>query len=185
MITISNSNIRMKGGLYSLNDLHIASGNDQKHKPANFMRVESTKSLITEIERCSDMSNGTKSKAYEVIQGGNSQQQGTYVCLELVYAYAMWTSAEFTLIVIQTFKSLSIRQNQLSLQFNQLCNTYKKVSECASAAGRTLNYLGRKAKPDLEKKIDNTLKQLQPSLSFDDTVEPLITDDLGGSNDNR
>ena len=63
MLTISNSAIGMKDGLYSLNDLHRASGSNKKHKPANFMRIENTRSLITEIERCSDMSNGTKSMA--------------------------------------------------------------------------------------------------------------------------
>ena len=68
MLTISNSTIGMKDGLYSLNDLHKASGNDKKHKPANFMRLENTKSLISEIERCSDMSNGTNSIAYKVIR---------------------------------------------------------------------------------------------------------------------
>lgn len=43
MLTISNSNIGMKDGLYSLNDLHKASGSKKKHQASNFMRLEATK----------------------------------------------------------------------------------------------------------------------------------------------
>lgn len=87
-------------GRYCLNDLHKASGDNPKHKPANFLRLDSTKELFEEINRCSDMRN-----AVEVKQGGN--QQGTYVAKELVYAYAMWISPRFHLQVIRTFDALA------------------------------------------------------------------------------
>ena len=164
MLTISNSKISMKDGLYSLNDLHKVSGRSQKHKPANFMRLENTKGLIDEIERCSDMSNGTNSTAYKVIQGGESEQQGTFVCRELVYSYAMWISPRFQLLVIRAFDSISNQQKQLSQRLNDLCHDLKVVDDGLTSAGRFLCVGGKQIKPQIQQNINNTLKQMQPSL---------------------
>ncbi|WP_137169378.1 KilA-N domain-containing protein [Marinomonas sp. FW-1] len=95
-LIISSKDIRTLDGLYSLNDLHVVSGASQKHKPANFMRLETTQELIAEIDRCSDLSNTFKSN-----RGG--ADKGTWVCKELVYAYAMWISPKFNLEVIRAF----------------------------------------------------------------------------------
>lgn len=166
MLTISNSAIGMKDGLYSLNDLHRASGSNKKHKPANFMRIENTKSLIDEIERCSDMSNGTKSIAYKVIQGGQSEKQGTFVCRELVYSYAMWISPRFQLMVIRAFDAIANQQQQLSQRLNDLCHDLNAVDTGLTIAGRFLCIGGKQIKPQLQQDIDSTLKQMQPSLNF-------------------
>lgn len=166
MLTISNSAIGMKDGLYSLNDLHRASGSNKKHKPANFMRIENTKSLIDEIERCSDMSNGTNSIAYKVIQGGQSEQQGTFVCRELVYSYAMWISPRFQLMVIRAFDAIANQQQQLSQRLNDLCHDLNAVDTGLTIAGRFLCIGGKQIKPQLQQDIDSTLKQMQPSLNF-------------------
>ena len=166
MLTISNSDIGMKDGLYSLNDLHRASGSNKKHKPANFMRIENTKSLIDEIERCSDMSNGTNSIAYKVIQGGQSEQQGTFVCRELVYSYAMWISPRFQLMVIRAFDAIANQQQQLSQRLNDLCLDLSAVDTGLTIAGRFLCIGGKQIKPQLQQNIDSTLKQMQPSLNF-------------------
>lgn len=98
---IDDNSVRVIDGLYSLNDLHKAAGGIEKYKPANFMRLATTQELISEITRCSDMS-----IAHKVIKGGNGYQ-GTFVCKELVYAYAMWISPKFHLAVIRTFDSLT------------------------------------------------------------------------------
>ena len=102
-ITILDRAINMIDGLYSLNDMHKASGSDKKHQPTFFMRNAETKELIEEIERSPDMVNGSNAKAYKVVQGGTASKQGTYACKELVYRYAMWISPKFALIVIRTF----------------------------------------------------------------------------------
>ena len=69
-------------GRYCLNDLHRASGSLDRHKPAFWLRNEQTAQLIGELQN----SNSDISEPVSVIRGGN--EQGTYVCRELVYAYA-------------------------------------------------------------------------------------------------
>ena len=92
-LTIGASAIREHDSLYSLNDLHQASGGEQKHRPKYFLALEQTKNLCAEIE-----TGGITPFSVEVGRNG-----GTYVCRELVYAYAMWISPKFNLAVIRAF----------------------------------------------------------------------------------
>ena len=110
-LVIGEFSIRQdEDGRYSLADLHKASGNLAKHKPFNFLRVEQTQELIKEIEQVSDMSFGGKGQssdmrsAVRVIHGGNNR--GTYAVKEMVYAYAMWISAKFHLMVIRAYDAM-------------------------------------------------------------------------------
>lgn len=98
-LTILSNKIRLLDGLYSLNDLHKASGGEKRHQPNRFIRIEQTQDLIKEIDRCPDVGIALKTK-----RGGNLQ--GTFVCKELVYSYAMWVSAKFQLAVIRAFDSM-------------------------------------------------------------------------------
>lgn len=54
-LTILTTEIRQFDGLYSLNDLHKAAGGHERHKPSNFLRLDTTQELIEEIS-CSDLS---------------------------------------------------------------------------------------------------------------------------------
>ena len=98
-LTILKTEIRTIDNFYSLNDLHQVSGSAKKHQPANFVRLDQTQALIKEIDRSSDLRNATKTQ-----QGGLNQ--GTFVCKELVYAYAMWISPKFNLQVIRAFDQI-------------------------------------------------------------------------------
>ena len=99
-LAILNNSIRTYENLYSLSDLHVASGNARKHQPSNFIRLDTTKELVAEIEQ--DNPNPVK-----IIRG---TQGGTYACEELVLAYAMWISPKFHLIVLRAF--LAMHRNQ-------------------------------------------------------------------------
>lgn len=101
-LTISSQTINQYNGLFSLNDLHKVSGNEKRHEPNRFLRNQQTKDLIAEIESENQI-------AYHTVQGGNVKtvKQGTYVCRELVYAYAMWISAKFSLMVIRAFHAMN------------------------------------------------------------------------------
>ena len=95
-LSIASTQIRQIDGLYSLNDLHKASGAEAKHAPALFLRNEQAQSLITEINQDTD-----SYLALKTVHGGAGR--GTFACKELVYAYGMWISAAFMLQVIRVF----------------------------------------------------------------------------------
>ncbi|HFI4704848.1 TPA: KilA-N domain-containing protein [Escherichia coli] len=100
-IIISDISIHKDGqGRYSLNDLHSASGKEDKHQPAFFMRRHETIEMINEI------SNSAKSQSWKPTISKSGRYGGTYVCKELVYAYAMWISAAFALKVIRAYDAL-------------------------------------------------------------------------------
>jgi hypothetical protein len=86
-------------GRYYLNDLHRAAGGEDRHGPNRWTRTDSFNGLISEL---------TPEMAFapvDVQRGGITP--GTYVCKELVYAYAMWISPAFHLKVIRTFDSVA------------------------------------------------------------------------------
>lgn len=99
-LQILTQSIRTFENLYALNDLHIASGGKDKHRPNQFIRLDATKALIAEIEK-------DNQHALKIIRGTNG---GTYACEELVIAYAMWISPQFHLVVLRAF--LAMHRNQ-------------------------------------------------------------------------
>lgn len=110
-LQILSNSIRTFENLYSLNDLHQASGSENKHAPFRFIRLDSTKELIAEIE-----SDG-QTQAVKVYRGS---QGGTYVCEELVLSYAMWISPKFHLIVLRAFLAMYKAESQNANQIQPL-----------------------------------------------------------------
>ena len=109
-LTILKTSIRSYGNLYSLNDLHKASGNAEKHRPSLFVRLDTTQDLISEIQK------EVKSTDLIFKTTGGRGLRGTYACEELVIAYAMWISPKFHLIVLRAFLAMHRKQpQQLSL----------------------------------------------------------------------
>ena len=103
LLVIDGISVRQDNdGRYCLNDLHRSAGGEAKHKPAFWLRNEQTERLVSELQK-------RNSVPVQVIRGGNNQ--GTYVCKELVYAYAMWISPEFNLKVIDVFDATVARSS--------------------------------------------------------------------------
>ena len=99
--------IRQVNGLYCLNDLHKASGGENRHKPAEWLRLIQVNELIEELKNESKVGIPTLNKNQDVIQvihGGHGR--GTYACRELVLAYATWISPHFFLQVLRTFDAV-------------------------------------------------------------------------------
>lgn len=84
-------------GCYSLNDLHRASGGEKRHSPSYWLSNAQTAELVAELE-----TTGIPA-VVNIVQGRNG---GTWVCKEMVYAYAMWVSAAFHLRVIRAFDAM-------------------------------------------------------------------------------
>ncbi|MFU2083350.1 KilA-N domain-containing protein [Gallibacterium anatis] len=115
-LQILNNSIRTLDNLYSLNDLHKASGELPKHRPSLFIRNEQTKELIAEIS-CSNNELSTNSiLAYKSLKGGLNA--GVWACEELVLSYAMWISPKFHLVVLRAFLAMhkgEVKQQQQNL----------------------------------------------------------------------
>lgn len=100
-LTVAGIAVRQMNGLYSLNDLHKASGGEAKHRPSYFIKTEQAQALIAEIAKAGIPAVKTKEG-----RGG-----GTYACSELVIAYAAWISATFHLKVIRVFLKVAAPQS--------------------------------------------------------------------------
>ena len=124
-LTILNNSIRQSDNLYSLNDLHAASGNDPKHRPTYFIKNQQTQDLITEIERCEN-----SNIALKVVKGGRDLGlQGTYAYEELVLSYAMWISPKFHLVVLRAF--LNLHKNSTALLPNTITPEQQQAIQSA------------------------------------------------------
>lgn len=110
-ISISGISINQDSeGRYSLNDLHKAAGNERRHEPKNWLNIQQTKELIEEIIKVGipTFSGGlnTDIPVFKPIDTKRGCKGGTCVCKELVYSYAMWISAAFSLKVIRAYDAL-------------------------------------------------------------------------------
>ena len=112
-LTILEKPILQIDNLFNLNLVHQANGGEKKHQPALFIRLDSTKELIAEIE-----SDG-QTQAVKVYRGS---QGGTYVCEELVLSYAMWISPKFHLIVLRAFLAMHKAESQNANQIQPLAD---------------------------------------------------------------
>jgi hypothetical protein len=100
IIEIDSNIIRQdSAGRYCLNDLHKASGGENKNRPSLWVENKQTQELIDEITKAGI-------PALVSVHGGSSP--GTYVCRELVYSYAMWISPAFHLKVIRAYDNIDV-----------------------------------------------------------------------------
>lgn len=101
-LAIGNITVRQHDGLFSLNDLHKASGGEENFKPAFFLRNDQAKALIAEIAKGAD--------SHLFLKTTKGRNGSTYACRELVIAYAAWINAAFHLKVIRVFLDVTAPQ---------------------------------------------------------------------------
>ena len=98
-LMIAGLNIRRDAqGRYCFNDLHRASGGENRHRPQFWLANQQTLDLIKVLDTENSIAG---IPAIEV-----KQQLGTFGCIDLVYAYAMWLDASFYLKVIRAYRGL-------------------------------------------------------------------------------
>ncbi|UXN34374.1 KilA-N domain-containing protein [Avibacterium paragallinarum] len=159
-LSILKTSIRTLDNLYSLTDLHKASGGDEKHKPVLFLRLDQTKDLISEIQNDKVQ---ICTLPVKTVRGGRNPS--TYACEELVLSYAMWISPKFHLIVLRAFLAMhkgEAKQQQQNLPLAEaeadeealyiIANLYHSLRE-AYEMGQKL----RKGYPYLRQDIDKKL----------------------------
>ena len=105
-------------GLYCLNDLHKASGDNKKDRPQYWLATKQAKEMVAELSIAGI-------PAIQVKQG-----LGSWVVKELVYSYTMWISAKFAIHVIKTYDSLVTNQKQLAIE--SLGNLQAKIEHQAN-----------------------------------------------------
>ncbi|EAA1041251.1 KilA-N domain-containing protein [Salmonella enterica subsp. enterica] len=118
-------------GRYSLNDLHKASGGERRHRPIYWLSSQQTKELIEEIEK-------VEIPTFYPLESKRGCKGGTYVCKELVYAYAMWISAAFSLKVIRAYDTMMVAQHQQPTQtgYSELVITLQNGQPVCSRVGQ-------------------------------------------------
>lgn len=113
-LMILSTNIRQVDGLYSLNDLHQASGGEPKNKPALFLGLDKTQDLINEIakgrdsylsETAEEGSVTTPVVAIDpaIVRTVRGAKGGTFACKQVVVAYGAWINPRVHLAVIDAF----------------------------------------------------------------------------------
>lgn len=94
-VMIANNNVSCdENGLYSLNDLHKASGGEKRHEPNRWLRKQEVQEVIKKAEK------DTPQKWVVTKEGKNG---GTWVDRILLGMYASWISPEFHILVYETF----------------------------------------------------------------------------------
>lgn len=161
-LILSDTAISQLDGLYCLNDLHRLSGNQPKHRPTEFLRSEFAKPLLAELERKFKVCKIPTPYLQTII--GKGKRQGTYVCKELVYAYAMWIDPRFYLMVLQVFDR--VVNPSYTSQLNVLMQDLSDVTKSLSFAGRFLCVGGKQVKPAIQKQIDTVLDKQQLKLAL-------------------
>ena len=184
-IKISNVAIRQNDDqFFNLNDLHKASGGNDEHRPTFWLRNKQTQELIAEIE-------AEGGKAVNVINGGKNR--GTFVCKELVYAYATWVSPKFFLQVIRTFDAYisgSLKSQDTDEAHIGLTNSLYKLVEtrhidCADDYNLLLHCFNVQSQKDLNIDQISEATQFVQRLTQEDTellskllnVPPTIPDE--------
>lgn len=158
-LIIANTNISInEQNFYSLTDLHIASGSENKHRPKYFLSNKQTIELAEEIEK------GGISP-FTVKVGFNG---GTYACKELVYAYAMWISPKFHLHVIRTFDNVMQEQSKEQAR-KYFIECEKQVSQPKQLSRMELLQIALESEKELER-VNQRLAYIEPVVSYAQSI---------------
>ena len=158
-LTIETTSVRQVGELYSLNDLHKASGGEVLKRPGEFMRNQQTQALVAEISNAGI-------SAFESRKGSKG---GTYGCKELVIAYAAWISAAFHLKVIRVFLSVTapVQPTQRALPLESdlhhvVANLSRQVALLSSSSPAATEWMPVSQSQEISTRLERLGKLFHP-----------------------
>lgn len=102
-LLINGVEVRERGGLYCLNDIHKASGGSAAKKIREWLKLASTIKLIAYLSGM-EFHPGKNCCCIQRVQEGRSLN--TYADKVIVYSYAMWVDVSFHVAVIEAFDAL-------------------------------------------------------------------------------
>jgi len=168
-LTVGNVAIRAHNGLYALNDLHRASGGEEKHQPNRFLRLDTTQALIGEISKTPYLAD------YKPIETTRGRYASTYACRELVIAYASWISAAFHLKVLQVFLDTAAPAPEPAapaIEAPAASATEQAITEIIQSAAQRIADTLREQPPQVQwREVIRAVKQQTVDISF-----PELTD---------
>lgn len=140
-VMIANNKVSCdENGLYSLNDLHKASGGEKRHEPNRWLRKQEVQEVIKKAEK------DTPQKWVVTKEGKNG---GTWVDRILLGMYASWISPEFHILVYKTFfETMDERFKKLEKEKAQLIEFKDDIYRKSIVD----NYIGSKF-PTLSEKV--------------------------------
>jgi len=146
-------------GLYSINDLHKASGGNDNTRPTYFFGNQTTKRFIDALSK--------RRNSVNIIEKIVGRHGGTFVSKELVYKYAAWVNPEFDLAVFETFISLTENKQPPATMkaLNELTKKIEGDKAIASKCGQALAHY-KKVKTENELEWIESISEAQLNLGF-------------------
>lgn len=141
-------------GRFCLNDLQRAATvgrNPRTSEVHEYMRRPETLDLIDEIENTGN----SRIKAAETKRGRNG---GTYVCKELVYAYAMWISPKFHLAVIRAYDAMASQPaNDPKVPMDRQLSVANREFKAALGIAKAVGLKGNQAALSADRAVTRSL----------------------------
>ena len=170
-ISIKSIEVKMNDdGMFCLNDLHKASGGESRHEPSNWTRTDQFSELADEIF------NSAKVQSWKKSAG---RYGGTFVCKELVYAYAMWISPKFHIDVIRVFDGQAKAKTELDCLVGDVKAAGARLTAQINKTSVSLNEIKahghfwgaygqaiKKAKREAIKELEDIKSRIQIELDF-------------------
>lgn len=88
-------------GRVNLNDIHCASGSDEKNKASKYLRNKAAKALIEKTKTVTG-------QICPVNITGSTRDRETWAHLDVMFGYAAWIDANFHAKVVQTFGAVAV-----------------------------------------------------------------------------
>lgn len=133
-IRIGGTTVRQdEHGRLNLNDLHQASGGDQKHRPKYFLQGSQVKGLVEVIK-----AKGGNPPFEPVAAKRGRFGGGTFVASKLVILYAAWVSPQFLYRVLDVFEEYEVNRATITIKTNEKAKLLAATKARGSVGGSLL-----------------------------------------------